>query len=119
MNGRIVSLVPDILIEMRIDAAARSLDADLETVGVMEHLEAALAGGADVLIVDLGIQGLDIDWVVATARGKKVPVIGFGPHVDHELLGAAERAGVDEVHPRSAFMNNVPKILAARLPGSE
>lgn len=119
MAGRIVSFVPDILVEMRIDAAARGLGAELESVGAPEHLEKALDSGADVLVVDLGIEGLDLQWVTSVAKARNVPVIAFGPHVEFELLSAAEEAGMDEVYPRSAFMNGLPRILEARLRGSE
>lgn len=116
MPGKIACLVPDILIEMRIDAVARALDADLEPVQSPEHLEKALSG-ASVLVVDLAVAGLDLDWVVKTARSRGVPVIAFGPHVDQELLAAAAAAGMDEVYPRSAFMSGMGRILGARLGG--
>lgn len=115
MAGRIVALVPDILIEMRIDAAARALEADLESIGDTAYLEKLLDAGAQLLIVDLGIDGVDVDWIVAVARKRHVPVIGFGPHVDYNLLQAAEEAGMDAVYPRSAFMSGLSKILRERL----
>jgi DNA-binding NarL/FixJ family response regulator len=117
MAGRILTLVPDILIGMRIDSAARGLDAELESVNAPAYLEKELDKGADVLIVDLGMSGLDMAWTVAVARKRKVPVIGFGPHVDQALLQEAEAAGMDAVYPRSAFMNNLAKILRERLGG--
>lgn len=107
------------LVEMRIDAAARALDADFESVGAAEHLEAALDKGGDVLIVDLGVQGLDFNWLVSVARARKVPIVAFGPHVEVNLLRSAEDVGMDAVYPRSAFMNDMVKILGAHVGGSE
>jgi len=115
MAGKIISFVPDILIEMRIDSAARAIDADLESVASAEYLEAALAKGGDVLVVDLGIQGLDFNWLVTVSRASKVPIVAFGPHVEVAMLQAAEQAGMDAVYPRSAFMNDLPKILRERV----
>jgi hypothetical protein len=45
-----------------------------------------------------------------------IRVIGFGPHVDDELLQAARTAGVDEVLPRSAFFRRLTPILAGEDP---
>lgn len=119
MVGRIVSFVPDILVEMRIDSAARAIDADLDSVSAPEYLEAALNKGADVLVVDLGINGIDLNGIVSVARARKVPIVAFGPHVDVELLRAAEEAGIDAVYPRSAFMKDMGKILAEHITGGE
>lgn len=115
MAGRIVSFVPDTLAEVRIDSAARALGADLDSVGIPEYLESALQKGADVLIVDLAVEGLDFNWLVSVARMNKVPIVAFGPHVAVELLRAAEEAGMDGVYPRSAFMKDMRKILQERL----
>ena len=117
MAARIVSFVPDMLVEMRIDSAARALDADMESVGAAEYLEAALQKGADILIVDLAVEGLDFNWLVSVARGHKVPIVAFGPHVDVELLRSAEDVGMDAVYPRSAFMKEMRKILGERMGG--
>lgn len=119
MAGRIVSFVPDILVEMRIDSAARALDADLDSVSAAEYLEAALNKGADVLVVDLGMDGIDLNWIVSVARGRKVPIVAFGPHVEIELLRAAEDAGMDAVYPRSAFMKEMGKILGEHVSGGK
>lgn len=119
MAGRIVALVPDMLVEMRIDSAARGLGAELETLGSPLYLDKVLEAPADVLIVDLAVEGLDFDSIVRTAKRRRVPVIGFGPHVNAELLAAAEEAGMDAVYPRSAFVNGLVKILRERLAGGE
>lgn len=119
MAGRIVALVPDILVGMRIDSATRGLGAELESVAATTYLEKELDRGADLLIVDLGVAGIDLEWIVSAARRRHVPVIGFGPHVDHGLLQAAEDAGMDAVYPRSAFMSGMGKILRERLGAAE
>jgi len=112
MPGRIVTLVPDLLIEVRIDEAARSIDADIEALSSALHLETALSNPTDVLVVDLAVDGLDLDAIVATADTHKVPVVAFGPHVDIELMKAAKAAGVGRVLPRSAFLKDIRRILS-------
>ena len=111
MPGRIVTLVPDLLVEVRLDEAARRIDADLEPLSSAIHLEAALSKPADVLIVDLGVDGLDLDAITATADAHEVPVVAFGPHVDIERLQAAKDAGIGSVYPRSAFLKGIRRIL--------
>jgi hypothetical protein len=40
-----------------------------------------------------------------------VPTVGFGSHVDRELLEAARAAGCDQVLARSAFFSRLQQIL--------
>ncbi|MFQ5471637.1 MAG: hypothetical protein ACE5FA_01960 [Dehalococcoidia bacterium] len=112
MPGRIVTLVPDLLIEVRIDEAARRIDADVEALSSDVYLETALSKPTDVLIVDLGVDGLDLDAIAATAKARRVPVVAFGPHVDAERLQAAGDAGMGSVYPRSAFVKGIRRILS-------
>jgi hypothetical protein len=39
-------------------------------------------------------------------------LIGFGSHVDRDVLDAARQAGCDEVLARSAFFSRVGELLA-------
>ena len=112
MPGRIVTLVPDLLIEVSIDEAARRIDADLEALSSTDYLETALSKPTDVLIVDLAVDGLDLNAIISTADAHKVPIVAFGPHVEVELLKAAEDAGMGSVLPRSAFLKGIRRILA-------
>ncbi len=115
MPGRIVALVPDLLVGSRIDEAARRIDAVLESLGWDTHVKAALAKPTDVLIIDLGVAGLDLNTIVAEARAHNVPIVAFGPHVDFELLKAAKDAGMDDVYPRSSFLKDLHEILSERV----
>ena len=38
--------------------------------------------------------------------------IGFGSHVDTDVLAAAREAGCDEVLPRSQLFRRLPELLA-------
>jgi hypothetical protein len=44
------------------------------------------------------------------ARPPGVEVVGFGPHVDADLLARAEAAGCDRVLPRSRFFRAWPDL---------
>ena len=60
---------------------------------------------ADVVVVDLSRPG------VLDSLPSGVRTIGFGSHVDRELLASAEAAGVDEVMPRSEFFRRIRELL--------
>jgi hypothetical protein len=89
---------PDLMDRSRIAAAVP------DAVFVRDPRE--LAGrAARVVLVDLSRPGvLDVVALVTA------PVIGFGSHVDEELLAAARAAGCAEVLPRSRFFNRVASL---------
>ncbi|CAN5204976.1 hypothetical protein BH18ACT4_BH18ACT4_15770 [soil metagenome] len=101
---KIVVLAPDLMDQSRIRAATAAHDAVF--VGRPEALAAA-ADDSDLVIVDLSRRGV-LD--VLGAIGPRT--IGFGSHVDHELLAAAAAAGCDEVLPRSQFFRRLPVLVA-------
>jgi hypothetical protein len=80
------------------------------------------APGVDVRFVDAaGLATVDVDLVVVdlarpghiealAMRPIGVEVVGFGPHVDAELLARAEAAGCDRVLPRSRFFRMWPDV---------
>ncbi len=95
----VAAYTPDLMDRSKISAAV----ADCRFVARPE----ALVGLADttVVLVDLSKRGvLEVlpDLVAAGAR-----VVGYGSHVDHQLLAAAEAAGVHEVLPRSKFFSRL------------
>lgn len=63
---------------------------------------------ADVFVVDLSRPGV-LD-VLPALVGRHV--VGFGSHVDGELLEAARAAGCTEVLPRSKFFARLGELLA-------
>ena len=67
----------------------------------------ALVGldGIDVVVVDLSKKGVLEALGDIVAGGARV--VGYGSHVDHQLLAAAEAAGVAEVLPRSKFFTRL------------
>jgi hypothetical protein len=62
---------------------------------------------ADLVVVDLSRAG-----VLEALRQVDARTIGFGSHVDRELLAAAREAGCDEVLPRSKFFARIGELLA-------
>jgi hypothetical protein len=63
------------------------------------------------MLLDLTCPG---DWesTVEAARARDLEVIGFGPHVDGELMKRARRAGCTRVMARSKFATDIHAIVA-------
>jgi hypothetical protein len=96
-----IAYVPDLMDRSRLSAVAAVTFVDRP-----DDLPSA-AIDADLVVVDLGRPGvLDALATIAT------PTIGFGSHVDRELLEAAKAAGCDQVMPRSAFFRHAAELLA-------
>ena len=96
----IAAFVPDLMDQSRV----RSSLAD-SVVFVRDLAEiGALDTPPDVVVVDLRRPG-----VIDACAGIGAHVIGFGPHVDDDLLAAATDAGIDEVLPRSVFFSRVQR----------
>jgi hypothetical protein len=109
--SRVVALVPDLMDRSKLTAA---LGADVELVATPRHLSQCLAGdGPDpaIVVVDLGRRGA-IDAVAAIRAATTARIVGFGPHVERDLLSAARNAGCDEVLARSVFFSTLDKLLA-------
>lgn len=70
-----------------------------------ELVDAASDPSVRLVVVDLSRPGT-LDTLPALAAAG-VRTIGFGSHVDHDLLEAARAAGCDEVLPRSAFFRRL------------
>lgn len=101
---RVVAFAPDLMDQSRIRAAAGAHE--LVFVRGCDALVAG-SGGADLVLVDLSRPGvLDVVGSVGAAT------IGFGSHVDDELLAAARAAGCGEVLPRSRFFRHLADLLA-------
>ncbi|PLS75128.1 MAG: hypothetical protein CYG61_09015 [Actinobacteria bacterium] len=101
---RIAAYVPDLMDRSKVAGAAPRAT----FVSSPADLPAAAAAGADLVVVDLSRPGV----LDALAQLGAVRTIGFGSHLDRELLAAAAAAGCDEVLPRSKFFAALQELLA-------
>ena len=114
-DGRtVLAVVSDLLIEVRIEAAAQLQGVAVKTVTAEDAATHIGDSEYGLVIADLAVVP-DLDALAAAARGAGVEVVAFYPHVDTELRRAASDAGIEHVYPRSRFLLELPKILAARL----
>ena len=93
------AFVPDLMDRSRLNG--------IPGVEFVASPDALAAEGADVVVVDLSRPGV----LDALARLIDVRTIGFGSHVDRDLLAAARDAGCDLVLTRSGFFRRLGELL--------
>lgn len=96
----VFAFVPDLMDRSRLGGL------DVTFVATPDELVAA--GEGDVVVVDLSRPGV-LDALPGVGPAHTV---GFGSHVDRELLDAARAAGCDEVMARSEFFRRARELLA-------
>lgn len=96
----VAAFVPDLMDRSRLTG--------IDGVTFVSSLEDLARSAAATVVVDLGRPGVLAS--LATLSGRRV--IGFGSHVDHELLAAARAAGCTDVLPRSTFFARARELLS-------
>jgi CheY-like chemotaxis protein len=115
MARKILAVAPDLLIAVRIEAAARQSGAQPVVVPSGPDALVRLGDtGFALVVVDLSAPGVDLPKVARAAREAGIPVLAFGPHVDKERLQAARDAGISHVLPRGRFLRELPRLLSER-----
>ncbi|MEM7285570.1 MAG: hypothetical protein AAF480_04390 [Actinomycetota bacterium] len=95
---RVVAFAPDLMDQSKLRAAGVEI---VRSVGALAEVE------ADRVLVDLSRPG-----VLDAIADVDAEVIGFGPHVDDDLLQAGRAAGCSEVLARSVFFRRLPALAA-------
>ncbi len=106
----------DLMFSSRVLGAAQAAGLPLSTVLSQAALAEQLAGDPVALVViDLASPGADVGAIAALVRAAapSAQIVCYGPHVDHERLEAALRAGCDQVYSRGQFMQESPQLFAA------
>jgi hypothetical protein len=108
---RLLAFVPDLMDRSRVAAAAGAGAEFVSSVaGLRRRLDEA-GTAVETVVVDLARPGV-LDAVVAIRPATGARIIGFGAHVERDLLAEARRAGCDEVLARSAFFARLDDLLA-------
>ncbi len=114
MDQTIAALVTDLIFATKIASTARSLGVEVANVRTLDQLTERLASNHDALVlIDLEAPDLDpIHAIELCKQSEQQPrTIAFGSHVRTDLIGAARRAGADEVLARSGFVGRLPSML--------
>ena len=108
----VLVLVRDLMFSSRIAATARAADAPVTLYRDPAALAAAPAAAAR-LIVDLNLPG-GIEAAAAWKQSSPATrhVVGFVSHVDADTIARARAAGIDQVLPRSRFVESLPDLLS-------
>ena len=109
----VIAYVPDLMDRSKVLAAAPAaivVRASSDLVDAVRTAAAgAVPGAGPIVVVDLARPGvIEVIPAIVAAGGR---VVGFGSHVDGELLRAAREAGCAEVLARSAFFGRIAELL--------
>jgi CheY-like chemotaxis protein len=112
-----LAVVDDLFVRSRIDAAAGVAGVEVQYVGSLEQIRAALAGRAARAAL-VGMAATRRPWpelvreIRADPATRDLYVLAFGPHKNLELRAQALEAGADRVVANSAFIRLLPTLLS-------
>jgi DNA-binding NarL/FixJ family response regulator len=88
---------------------------EFKACGVIKLAEFCEKHEPALVLLDLTARGLEIETAVAEVKRilPSAHTIGYGPHVDEQLLQAAVDAGCSQVLVRGQFVANLDQLLAA------
>ncbi len=113
----VIALVEDLLFLSRIREAARGAGVELRTARTTAALVEAARAGAALVLVDADSDRLRGTEAIACLRAEPstsaVPVVAFFSHVHADRAQAARAAGASRVLARSAFVQELPGLLAS------
>ena len=109
----VVAVGDALIFQARIWETAKALGVEVRFAKDAAGAEAHWAQ-AGVGLVDLSLASADPLDVVRRLRAQRpeVPIVGYGSHVETALLNQAREAGCTTVLPRSAFVQQLPRLLA-------
>ena len=106
---KIAGLIDDLFFSSKVREIAKSLGAE----AVVCQGSSAVPADAGHIFVDLS--ATKFDPIVEITNLKKslpsIPITAFVSHVQIDMKERAQKAGADEVVPRSAFAQRVSEVL--------
>ena len=112
----VVAVVDDLFFVSKLQETARLVGAQLVTVRAAAfHLDDLRQQKPALIIFDLNTTSGNaaelIRQLKSDAELKEIPVMAFFSHVQVELQRAAQKAGCDQILPRSQFTATLPQLL--------
>lgn len=118
----VIALVDDLMFLSRIREAARGAALDVKAARKSQDVLDGARAGACLLLLDLDSTRLHWAETVAMVRADPalttLPIVGFLSHVNADTAREARAAGLTHVLARSAFVHELPEILAAAARGN-
>lgn len=117
MTRRVVIAVENLMFRGRIQAAAEASDVEATFPRTpKKFLEKAAESPPDLFILDLNADRFEpltlLERLKSDEATRHVPVVGFLSHVQKDLAVAARNLGCDRIMARSAFVKDLPKVMA-------
>jgi DNA-binding NarL/FixJ family response regulator len=110
--GRVVGLMDDLFFQMKVAETAKQLGVEFRVACNAEVLATMLDAPTKLVIVDLNAKSNPVAAIARLrAAQNDIPIVSFLSHVQVDLAAQAKAAGSTEVLPRSAFTQNLAKIL--------
>jgi DNA-binding NarL/FixJ family response regulator len=112
--GRVVALMDDLFFQMKLAETAKQLGVEVKVATNGEAFGELMASEPKLVIVDLNARSQPIAAIEKLRQtSKEVRVVGFLSHVQTDLASQAQKAGCNEVLPRSSLTQNLAAILSA------
>lgn len=112
----VIALLDDLMFMSRIREAARGAGLEVRSVRKLPDLLGAARDGARLVLADLDTERLPVLEGVAALRAEPdlagLTVVGFVSHVHADRAQAGQVAGCTRVLARSAFVAQLPQLLA-------
>ncbi|MBI2174943.1 MAG: hypothetical protein HYU33_07085 [Candidatus Omnitrophica bacterium] len=108
----VLAILDDLLFQTKIQVAAALLGIEVKIAKTLAQVQEAISDSS-MTIVDLNLTYADPLDIVRTLRVQHpaLTIIGYGSHVQAELLAQAKVAGCTIVLPRSALVQQLPYLL--------
>lgn len=110
-----VAGVPDLFFSSKITETARHLGLQVVLAGNSEAIVRRAAGGAAIVLLDLGAAQLDpigtISQLKSDPATASIRIVAFANHEKTDDIRRAREAGCDQVMTRGAFSSGLPSIL--------
>ncbi len=109
-----IAIVSDMIFATRITGTAEKVGAKCKIVNDAGALQDALQSDEpETVLVDMNCDGMSPAEAIRTVNSQcpNARVVAFFSHVQTELMEQARASGADDVWPRSAFVQRLPKLL--------
>ncbi len=120
MSKAIYAILNDLFFESKIRISTKKLNADLSILRNKENFDEAIAENTpNLIILDLASKDIMIEDIVTKLKNderlKKIPLIGYLPHVETDLMVKYLDLGCNLVLPKSKFTREMDKLIKRSL----